>query len=203
MMVPQALPSGETLGDAFARELALLIGTAYQPSDGTLIAEDLRTIGDSLADVYTTLQNALNEAFTNTAVQLLAEWEFRLGLPTDPSIPIADRQAAATAKRRANGGASATRILAAMRSIYDGATLATNSCVAVAAFSTPAYPTRRDVFQFVVVVKPEVWGDAVKLSHLRTIVRQMKRAHTKCVITTRIGFRFADPLSLFGRDVFG
>jgi acyl-CoA hydrolase len=53
-MTHQALPSGTTSADRIARSLARLRGPEIQPADGTLVAEDLRTQGQSLADARAT-----------------------------------------------------------------------------------------------------------------------------------------------------
>jgi uncharacterized protein YmfQ (DUF2313 family) len=195
MIVPQALPTGTTVGDDFARELALLLGPAYTPAEGTLIAEDLHTLGDSLGDAYSTQQRALDEAFCETATELLDGWEFRLGLPTDASLSPALRRNAVTAKRRATGGGITARVLAAIQAIEGSATIRPNRCVDVAATNP------RAIFQWVVVIPAVSWADEVKRTRILEIVRQMKPAHTRCVITTQVGFYADDPNSLTDRDV--
>jgi uncharacterized protein YmfQ (DUF2313 family) len=194
--VDQPLPQGDTTADQFARELALLLGPAYQPAEGTLIAADLHTTGDALGDVYATQQRALDQAFTDSATELLDKWEFALGIEVNPNATVAQRQAWATAERRSAGGGITARVLAAVQAIEPLATIRPNKCVDVTA-------NDRMIFQWVIVIPAITWAKPEHRLRMLEIVRQMKPAHTRCVITTRVGFRFNDPDSLFNRDVFG
>lgn len=195
--VDQPLPQGTTTGDAFAREIALLLGPAFQPVEGSLICEDLHTTGDALAAVYATQQRALDQAFTDTATELLDKWEFALGLEVNPNADTATRQGWATAERRASGGGITARVLAAVQSIEGTAAIRPNRCLDVAATNP------RAIFQWVIVIPAATWADTAKRSRILDVVRQMKPAHTRCVVTTQVGFYADDPDSLTDRDVLG
>lgn len=192
--VDQPLPQGTTVGDDFARELAILIGPAYQPVEGSLIAADLHTTGDALAAVYATQQRALDQAFTDSATEMLDKWEFALGLEVTPNADVATRQGWATAKRRAHGGGITARVLAAVRAIEPTATIRPNKCVDVTA-------NDRMIFQWVIVIPAATWAKTETRVRILEVVRQMKPAHTRCVVTTQVGFFTDDPNSLTDRDV--
>ena len=89
----QALPSEVSVAGDFARQLARLIGPAYQPADGTAIAADLLAIGGALAAARASNLGLLNEAFPDTALQLLPEWEVAFGIPDGTGLSTATRQA--------------------------------------------------------------------------------------------------------------
>jgi uncharacterized protein YmfQ (DUF2313 family) len=197
MNVPQSLPTGSTLEDEFAREIAHALGPAYQPADGTLAAAELRADGTGLALVYEDVETAIGQAFVNTATVMLAEWEQRLGLPTDLSLSDASRQAALTAKLRGIFGGTPQRILLAVRALAPEAVITENLATAVAA----AEP--RNVFLFAVTISAAHWADDRIRASLRAAIEQMKPAHTAANVVTKVGFLFDDADSLFDRDAFG
>jgi uncharacterized protein YmfQ (DUF2313 family) len=193
----QSLPGGETLTDEFARKLALLLGPAYQAGDPSLLAEDLRVLGGLLADDHTTLSRAIDQAFATTATDTLPDWEAILDVPPDPSASTEARQAALTAKRRATGGGSAARILAAVRAVDPTALLYPTSIQNCLDANVPL----RNVFIFAVVIAEAVYADPAKLAAIERVVDQMKRATVFGNVVTSLGFYFDD--SLFDHDAFG
>jgi hypothetical protein len=194
MRFPQPLPSGDSLDDRFARELALLLGTAYQPADGTLIAEDLRVLGGALGDVYTTQSRALDEAFCNTSIELLEKWEFRLGIPTNQGASVSDRQVAATAKRRAVGGTH-LRMIKALE-VIDSTVAIVPTKAALVAGTDP-----RKVFQFAIVVSSATLTDSRKKPQIERVIDAMKPAYCGYSIVTRVGFVLG--VSRLGQDALG
>jgi uncharacterized protein YmfQ (DUF2313 family) len=196
MIQNQPLPAGDTVGDRIARELALLIGPSRQPVEGSLAAAELHTLGDSLADVYSTESRALAQIFPNTATDLLTEWEQRLGLPTDLSLPTSTRQAAVQAKRRASGGGTRQRVLAAAQAIDPVASIYTNA-------STAVTYSPRWVFMIAIRVLAGTWNDPAKRAALIAVTEQMKPAHCACNVVTRVGFLCDDAASLTDRDALG
>ena len=188
-----SVPSGTDEASRFARELALLLGV--NAPDGSLQAEDLRVWGGALADVYDTESRASDQFFANLASDLLAEWEYRVGLPIRPNATVAARQKALGAKRSASGGDVMGRLLKAVRQVDPAATIETNSATAVASTNP------RGVFLFAVIISPASADDPAIRGQIIEIVNQMKPAYTKGNVAKTSGFLCDDPNSLVDRDV--
>lgn len=192
-----AFPPGTETFDHFARELIALLG--WTAPEDTLIAEDARVLGKALADGWQQLDDAGKENFVQLASQLLAEWETRLGAPVSPGSSDADRQAALTAKRRATGGNTRGRVLAAAQVFDASASIITTSAQDAADSLDP-----RLVFSWAIAVDVATYEALGEI--LSAIMQQMKPAHTECNLGT-LGdggvFRFDDPDSVFDRTLFG
>lgn len=126
-----ALPSGATDADRFARSLATLIGPSITAADGTLVAEDLRELGATLADVRATVARAIDQAHASTTTDLLPEVEGELGLPYAEGLPTATRQARVLAKRRSRGDATRLGIERAVKTLAPDAEVTTNGAALV------------------------------------------------------------------------
>jgi hypothetical protein len=88
-MTHQPLPSGDSEADRFARALALLRGPEISPADGTLVAEDLRVLGQLLADGRAAVLRAVAQGHPRTATDLLPDLEAEYGLPLGTLLPTA------------------------------------------------------------------------------------------------------------------
>lgn len=175
MRFPQQFPTGEETFNLFARELLSLLG--YSAADGSLLAEDARVLGQALGDAWEALDDAGRENFVTLSTQLLSEWESRTGTPIAPGSSDADRQSALTAKRRATGGNTRGRVLAAAQ-VFDGTASIVTSPATIAALSS----SPRIVFDWAVALSSSAyyqWG-----TQLRAILEQLKPAHTRCNLGT-------------------
>lgn len=194
---PLALPSGDALEDQFARELAHAIGPAIQPADGTVAAAELRADGTGLATVYADLARAVDNNWVTLADDLLAEWEARLGLPTDLAAGQEARRAALTAKVRAMLGGTPQRILTAVRALAPEATLQENDVAGVIAQNADA----RYVFAFAVLVSSSSYD--AHAAKIRQLLEQMKPAHTLGSVASAPVFRWDDPAAPWDRSLWG
>jgi uncharacterized protein YmfQ (DUF2313 family) len=210
------MPDGETYDvdevepspyTEYARQLADLLGTAYIPKDGSFVAEDLRALGRGLSGASDIIDDAINQAFPNTATSMLADWEARLGVPIDTTLSDEQRQANLLGKWRTRIGGSPQRIERAIRSIDPTATVLEFTIEQVYDNEPNATlwgsQTYRLVFRFAVQLSAATVADASKLSRIRAIVSQMKPAHTEFDTTVETSFRWDDPDSLFDRDIWG
>ncbi len=197
----QVLPTEISTAGSFARQLAKILGPAYTPKDGTAAGADALAWGDALAEIKATQDTSIDQAFADTATDLLSELELQRGIPVSVVLVDSERQVNLTAAVRANFSGSPNDILAAVRTISPTALLYENLAVDVQATDPKA------VFRFSIVIPEADWGKTVadnyKRNLIRDTVRRMKPGHTDFTIATRVGFRFDDPLSLFDRDVFG
>lgn len=197
MIFAQQLPTGEETFNLFARELLSLLG--FTAADGSLLAEDARVLGQALGDAWEALDDAGRENFVTLATQLLAEWESRTGTPISPGSSDADRQNALTAKRRATGGNTRGRVLAAAQVFDSAASIATTAATVAAAASD-----ERKAFEWAVAVSTSAFN--LWQSPLQAIIDQLKPSHTKCSVGT-LGtggvFLTDDSLSLTDRTLLG
>jgi uncharacterized protein YmfQ (DUF2313 family) len=175
-----------------ARQLATLLG--LNAPDGSLNAADLLALGGALADTRSVLLDALDEAFPDTAWDLLSEWEAMLGLPVQPELPKPVRQARLVAKVRARFSGTPQDILASVKVLAPEATLV-ETTAAQAAASAPL-----NVYRFVILIALATAANQVTYQQIRALVEQMKPAHTHGAVSVRIGFRCDDPQSLTDRD---
>lgn len=194
--VVQSLPSEDSEDGKFARQLARLIGPAIQPADGTNIAQDMLALGGALADARATLRDLLAEAFADSAWDLLSELERVYGLPVREDLSRSQRQTRLVAKVRAARAGTPDSILLAVAP-YD----TTASIYENVAADVTYYPSA--VFLWDLIVSAAVHADAEAIIAIRAIVEQMKPAHTKCFVVTKVGFKFGDSGSLMGRDAWG
>lgn len=184
---PLQLPTGDTLVDAFARELITLLG--YNAPDDSHNARDARAIGGSLAEAYERLNEAVDEAFVDRAEQLLSEWEARLGLPVSSSLSADVRQRALLGARRAGAGNQISRMLGALSALDP--TVQIDRRRAVDVTEAP-----RKVFLIDVRVAPAVYADPALRGQLGALIERMKPAHVSVVLSSADAFRTDDPDSL-------
>lgn len=189
-------PSGTSKTDRFARTLARLLGVPA--ADGTLTAADLRALGAALAEGHDTFERVLDEMFVASAEELLAEWERALGVVTERSATVATREATLTAHRRTSGGNSKLRTLTAVQALDSTATLATTPATSL------SYATRREVFEWRIILAASVFDNAVTKARVTAITEKMKPAHTRAVLAVSDGLFYTDdPDSLTDRDLLG
>lgn len=197
MIFAHQLPSGEETFNLFARELLSLLG--FTAADGSLLAEDARVLGQALGDAWEALDDAGRENFVTLATQLLSEWESRTGAPISPGSSDADRQNALTAKRRATGGNTRGRTLAAAKVFDASASIITTTAVLAAAMFDA-----RGVFEWAVAVDAATYN--LWKAPLQAILDQLKPSHTKCNLGT-LGdggyFRTDDADSLTDQTLLG
>lgn len=189
----QVLPTEQSLAGDFARQLAMLLGPAYAPSDSSRIGQDLLALGGALAGAHATNLAALNEAFADTAVQLLSELEAEHGLQVRPDLTTPQRQARLVAKIRAAFSGTPQDMLTAVRTLAPEATILETRAADVAG---PDLERRRAVFRFAVTLSLAHLLDANIVGQLRAILDQMKPAHTGYTLGLSIGFFCDDPNSL-------
>ncbi len=189
-------PSGTSKTDRFARTLARLLGVPA--ADGTLTAADLRALGAALAEGHDTFERVLDEMFVSSAEELLAEWERALGVVTERSATVATREATLTAHRRTSGGNSKLRVLTAVQALDSTATLANTAATSL------SYATRREVFEWRIILAASVFDNAVTKARVTAIAEKMKPAHTRAVLAVSDGLFYTDdPDSLTDRDLLG
>jgi uncharacterized protein YmfQ (DUF2313 family) len=203
------LPGEESDAGEFARQLATILGTAYQPADGTVVAADLYALGQALADASAINTSSVAEAFADTASALLSELEVAYGLTPRHDATKADRRAALRAKIRAARAGTPQAILRAV-TLFDVSAVVHENTAAAVATAAAAAPTtadallcRRHVFVWAVEIAAAVYADSAKRTAIRAIVQQMKPAHTRVNVCTQVGFYCDDPNSLVDRDVLG
>lgn len=182
----QSLPTGSSAAATLARQLLRLVGPGRQAPDGSLAAADALAYGASLADSRQMLLDTAAEAFPNLATDLLAEWEQLLGLPTDETMPTAERRARLLAHTRALLGASPDAIESAVAA-YAGSCTVVEITAAEAWAGEPGVlqylaTARRAVFRFVVVVPVDYVLSARKRGTVLGIVNRMKPSHSVATI---------------------
>lgn len=191
---PLGVPSGVTKRDAFARTLQRLLG--WNAPDGSNNASDLRALGGGLAEAHDTLERALEEAFPSSARELLSAWETRLGVAPKPGASVDTRRATLVAHRRASGGNTASRVLAAVEPFDPTAQVLT--------LGSANTVNPRDVFGWALALDPAAFADGPKRGRIRALVAKMKPAYSRCELGTYGDvFRTDDPDSLTDRDILG
>lgn len=194
-MTHQQLPSGTTDADRFARSLALLRGPEIQPGDGTLVAADLRALGQALADVRATRLRAVAQAHPGTATVLLGDLEREYGLPDGSRLPTDERQRRLVAKYRARASAARSNVLRTLQALYGAAAIVGVWADSVA--GTDPYAT----FRVIVLVDVAAWADDLS-ARLGALLDQQLGAHAGWVVTPHVGFLCDDPTgSQCDRDV--
>ena len=176
-----SLPTEVSPAGDVARRLARWLGPAFRAVDGSNLAASLLALGGALAGGRTTLLAAVSEAFPDTAVQCLSEWEAYLGLTDGGALVTADRQARLVAKLRAGFSSSVPDIVTALQAIASEATIA--EC---AAWQVPAAP--RQVFNFAVILTVADTQDPVLVAQIADVLSAMESAHTGFTITNSVGF---------------
>lgn len=199
-MTHQALPSGTTEADRFARSLALLRGPEIQPADGTLAAADLRVQGAALAAARATLHQAVAQAHPGSATDLLGDLEREYGLGDGSTLSTAERQARLLAKFRARGEGTLPALLRTARTIFEEVVFVGHPYDLVAG-TNPAM-----VFSLAVLASAMSWGAAEQRRALDLALGQQAPAHVAWEVGVGDGpdidpFRCNDPASLLERDL--
>lgn len=195
-----ALPSGATDADRFARALAILRGPEITASDGSLVAEDLRVLGQLLADGRTRVLLAVDQAHPSRATELLSELESEYGLPDGSALPIAERQRRLLAKYRARGAGDRPSLLRTARTVAAEAQFVSIPLDHVNGTDPTA------VFRFVVLLTEAHWSDATLRATLDALLQQQVPGVYDWTVSVGEGpaldpFRCNDPDSRCDRDV--
>ena len=185
----QPLPTkAGAIGD-LARQLLRLLGPAYPAPDDSLNAADALNLGRAISDARDTTAASLGEAFPDTALSLLSEWETMLGLPVSAGrLTTTQRRAALLARWRTRFSGSPNAILSALTPLNGGSPPTLRETNALDCFANPPR-----VFAFTLKVTADV-SDAAALAPLRAVVDVMKPAHTAVHFTDNSisgGFRIS------------
>lgn len=184
-MTTLALPAGTTDTDRFARALATLIGPAITARDGSLVAEDLRTLGSALADARELIARAVDQAHPGTATDLLPDLEGEYGLPVGEALSTAARQARLLAKKRARGDATRLGIERVVQTLFAGGAVQTLSAALVEGTDPIA------VYRLVVLLGADWPGDDAPSAFLDALLAAQASAHVTWSQGRNRGFRCA------------
>lgn len=194
----QPLPSKEgTIGEC-ARQLLRLLGPAYPAPDDSLNAADALNLGRAISDARDTNAASLGEAFPDSALSLLSEWETMLGLPVSAGrLTTTQRRAALLARWRTRFSGSPDAIISALTPLNSGNAPTMRETVAI---ESTASPSRVFVFTIRTGVDP---NNAAAIAPFVDTVAVMKPAHAKAVFTSKQmgGFFCDDPASLTNNTV--
>lgn len=196
--IQQPLPTkaGE-IGD-LARQLLRLLGPAYPAPDDSLNAADALNLGRAISDARDTNAASLGEAFPDSALSLLSEWETMLGLPVSAGrLTTTQRRAALLARWRTRFSGSPDAIISALTPLNSGNAPTMRETVAI---ESTASPSRVFVFTIRTGVDP---NNAAAIAPFVDTVAVMKPAHAKAVFTSKQmgGFFCDDPASLTNNTV--
>lgn len=192
----QPLPSEDSIPGKLARQLARLIGPAYQPKDLSIVAARLLALGDLLADSKAKEQESIDQAFVSHATSLLTELEALYDLPSgESSLTTEERQIRLLTLTNSNRSGSPESILQTVQKTDPTAEI----------FESTSAPTGYDegLFLFAVKVAESVWENANYRNYLQFVIDKMKPAHTKGYLVVTANFLTDDPESLTDRDVLG
>lgn len=187
-------PTEVSAAGDLARQLATILGPAYQAPDGSNNAAELLALGGALAAARDQLRRALDQAFVDTATDLLPELEAEYGLAVQPELSTAARQARLLAKVRAARAGTPQGILNAARVDDPTATIGENTPTTAAAAGYP-----RGAYVWVLICATGVFDDPTRLARMQALVEQMKPAHTKGYVAQSAG-NFQAGISRAGRD---
>jgi hypothetical protein len=180
---PQALPTDNSDTGEYARRFARALGSAYQAPDGSANAQDALTWGEALLSAQGANKTALDQAFVDSATDLLPYHEAQRGLSLETSLTDAERQDRLTAKVRANFSASPQDILAAVR-VYDP----TAQLYETLAEEAVAAGEPRNVYQIGLTVNVSVYDDPRKFKELNALLRQMEQTGYRIYLASGRGF---------------
>lgn len=183
MTIPIALPSGSTDADRFARALAILRGPEIRAVDGSLVAEDLRVLGQLLADGRARVLLAVDQAHPGRATVdgLITELESEYGLPDGSALPLAERQRRLLAKYRARGAGDRLTLLRTAR------TVAAEAQIVSIALDDVNDTDPNAVFRFVVLLSEAHWNDESLKAMLDALLAQQVTGHVGWVLTVGDG----------------
>jgi uncharacterized protein YmfQ (DUF2313 family) len=181
-----SLPTETSRAGDFARQLARAFGPAVKWAEGTIAGAFAYMMGDALADIYQIVGRALDEAFVTTATELLSEWETRLGLTVREDLSDAARRVRLIAKVRASRAGNPQGIIRALESLA-GVTGVTITEITAEQASDVGNP--RKVYLFIVHVPDSAYDNTTTRSDMRSILEQMKPAHTNYNLSTGSPFR--------------
>lgn len=178
----------------FARELAQILGTAYQPVNGSFIAADLTSLGGALAMIRATSLRSIDQAFVDAALDQLTELEREYGLSNRTDLSTADRRTRLAAKVRAYIAGTAQNVDNAA-SAYDAIAKVWENAPQAGANSV------RAPFQFGVTMSDAVYDSPEKNAAIVALIEQMKPAHTRGNLGTKKGFYTNEATSLTNRTL--
>ena len=200
---PQSLPTtsvdGRPIAVQVARQMLAMVGAGWQAPNGSNNAADALALGSSIADLRTMLLGVWDQIFVSSATStngLLTEWEELLGLPTDGTLPDAERQARLLAFTRAAFAGTPQGIESAVAALTGTGTCTVVEYTAadvVLTDPTPDADSYRGVFRFTVVV-PRAWVvNTTKRALVQSVVERMKPAHTTFVVSDGTPLQFDEP----------
>lgn len=175
-----------------ARQLAQILGPAYAAVTSNLVAADLLAYGDFLKDLQDALTSAINEAFVNTAEQLLDEHEQSYGLAVRSDLTTDERRQRLLTKVRSARGGSPLSIKSAFIAYDNGTTVWEISTQDVA----------ESWMAFVIAVQlPSASLTFTMWRELHEMLRATIPAHVLAATCQTVGFLTNDDDSLTNRDV--
>lgn len=189
-----------TIAPSYARMLAALLPPGRLWSlIGDLISDVLLACADELARVHARVLDLLNEVDPTTATELLPEYERELDVIAAPSID----------ERRANIVARLVRRQRFRPVDFQQALsllLAQAPEDVVVLERSPAFAASiadaREIFRFFAYRDPTLPGTYF-LASAQEVVDKMKPSHTKGHVIESVSARYADPHTLYGRDLMG
>lgn len=195
-----ALPTGATEADRFARALAILRGPEITAVDGSLVAEDLRVLGQMLADGRARILAAVDQAHPGRATELLSDLEAEHGLPNGADLETAQRQTRLLAKYRSRNAGTRSDLLITAR------TLAAEAQIATVPWSVVDDTDPFAVHRFVLLLTDAHWSDDALVATLDGLMAAQAPAHVSWSIAVGAGpdidpFLCDDAESLCDRDV--
>jgi len=189
-------PTGDDAVAYYARLLAIACGPAIPAPDGSINAADLRAIGAALADVESTLDTAINNAFPLTVTTMLEQWERAFRLPQRTHLTTSERQQRLHA-----------RVLAArVRGTSQGIKLAIEALVGACELYETSVATAQSAgdprkVYLIAVVLPSLELYNKFVSDVRELIAIAKPAHVKVNVALTRGFKCDDTNSRVDRDV--
>ncbi len=169
-IVSHHLPSVDSAAGRTARRLGRMLGPAVQAPDDSATAAELLGLADGIEAARDTLDDVRDEAFVDTASELLTEWEIALGVQLGVQ-ETADRRAALLAITRTRRGGSPQDLLAAMRLFAPTATFRERTTA-----NADALGSAREVFRLRVVLGTS-YTDAELVAKVGAILRAALPAH--------------------------
>lgn len=187
---PHALPTLAGAQGDLARQLALLVGPAYQAGDDTRNAADYLALGLGLSEARASVLGLLADAFADTADDLLGEWEALYAMPARPDQTNAERRSTLGARARAGKAGTPQAIETALGLVCTAAVNVTEY--------TPPFPAGLEtrVFRLAVVVPTADQDNEALAPTLDLLLEVAVPAHVEWVITDNDNFLCDDPGSL-------
>lgn len=169
-IVHHQLPTEDTASGRTARRLGRLLGPAVQAPDDSATAAELLGLAEGVEQARTVLDSVRDEAFVDTADELLTEWEIALGVALGVQT-TADRRTALLAITRARRSGSPQDLLAAVQLYVPTATIRERTTA-----DADALGSAREVFRLRVALGSS-YGDAEIEGKVGALLRAALPAH--------------------------